>query len=488
MSEQKRTREVIPSAYNIISSNRSIGYSLDAAIADIIDNSISAEATKIDLLSFGKNPSLFIVDNGKGMDSDELADAMTFGGKINCQAMRDLKDLGRFGMGLKTASLSQCKRLEVVSKKNGSLTGGCWDLEYLKKNDSWEFIVLNEDECLEKVKETFLSSDDVVSGTVVIWTNFDRLTRSAGDEQTIVFDSLMYKSIKKLELIFHRYLEGEDGLNKVTIRYNNESLKPNNPFLPSKAPSISNEIIAIVNKSKVSILCHKLPHPEKLTKDELDRLTLESTLLETQGFYVYRNKRLIDYATWFGMASKLEKTKLSRIQIDIPNDQDSEWSLDIKKAHVIPPQTIRGQLRNILKTNQGRSEKTFKPHQLKNGESEATPYWNREIVLGKKDVIKYSINLEHPLISSFMADLPDKQLADRFKVILNSTAKFFPFGQVEYDNQQDKKIENAKREIDEQIKINIEFYKKLGITNDEIVSYYPGMEKAIREYLEEGNL
>lgn len=481
MSDGFKTREVIPSAYNIISSNRSIGYSLSSAVADIIDNSISANATIVELFSPpGRSPLLKISDNGDGMDADELADAMTFGGRTNCQVQRDLNDLGRFGMGLKTASLSQCKCLEVVSKKDGMLCGGRWDLDYLKDNDSWKFIVLDEDECLDKIKDTPLDSDDVVSGTTVVWSKFDRLKASA-DNQNDEFANQMDKTVDKLELIFHRYLAGEEGINKISITYNGNKLKPNNPFLPEKSPEISTPIEIEVNNSLVTILNHKLPHPSKITQEELERLCLGSSLLETQGFYVYRNKRLIDYGTWFKMASKIERSKLSRVQIDIPNTQDSEWSLDIKKSQVIPPQKIRQELRSCINCNERRSSQTFKPR--KRNSNDVQRYWNREVVQEKQQGLKYSINKEHPLISSFMGDLPDERMKELFNLILNNIAKFFPFPDLEYDNQNDKKIINKELELDKEMKKNIDLLLSIGMTEEIICSYFPGMEELVANYL-----
>ena len=166
----RKTLPAVPSAYNTISSNRSIGYTMSSAVADIIDNSISAGATVIDLDAkpVRMDPVLRIVDDGCGMDEAELTVAMTFGGVLNCQEEREKTDLGRFGMGLKTASLSQCTKLEVISKKDGKFVGGCWDLVYLKTHDSWEYLVLSDEECLEKISDTILERDDIRNGTAVI--------------------------------------------------------------------------------------------------------------------------------------------------------------------------------------------------------------------------------------------------------------------------------------------------------------------------------
>lgn len=483
--QELQKHSAIPSAYNIISSNRSIGYSLSAAIADIIDNSLSAGASKIELYApAGPSPVLMITDNGYGMDMDALADAMTFGGRINCDAVRDLNDLGRFGMGLKTASLSQCRRLEVITKQNGKYIGGCWDLDYLKKNDSWEFLVINEEDCKEKVSETMLIKAEVENGTTVIWSKFDRLKESSSDLMT-AFDSLMDSSVKKLELIFHRYLKGEEDLPKVEITYNRNKLVPNDPFLSDKTPTIATPVETDINGSKVYMLSHKLMHPDCYSTEELNRLCLGSSLIETQGFYVYRTKRLIDYGTWFGMVPKLEKTKLSRVQIDIPNTLDSEWSLDIKKSHIIPPQVIRRELRNIIERNRENSSKTFRSKKKK--DDTLYPYWKPEKVAGKDGGVKYHINKEHPMISSFLGKLPDDLMRNEFKIILSNIAKFFPFSSLELDFQNNEKIINSDREIiDKEMSAELKFLYGNGLSVKEICDQYPGMEDVIVSFFAGG--
>ena len=472
------TRSAIPSAYNTISSNRSIGYSMSSAVADIIDNSISANAKNIELLAPSlKDPVLYIVDDGCGMNQTELDVAMTFGGAINCQEMRDKNDLGRFGMGLKTASLSQCTCLEVISKKNGFFVGGCWDLSYIKKHDNWNYLVISAKDCLEKVKGTLLENHEIENGTAVIWSRFDRLKESAVDKFD-EFSSQMKKTCDNLSLIFHRYLSGEQGISKIRISYNKNYLKPNDPFLVGEVAEIAKEQTIPLNNEVITVLCHKLPHPEKLSKDQLKNASLGSSLLETQGFYVYRNKRLIDYGTWFGLASKVDKTKLSRIQIDIPNTLDSVWSLDIKKSKAIPPEKIREDLRKILETNGNRSKKTYTTRAKK---KDSGSYWIRE--LSPTNTVLYSINDTHPLIDSFRNRLSEEQKKE-FDLVLKNLSKFFPFSQLELDQQDDRIIENENYEYQTSgLKADIELMLAYGYEREEILKTYPGQEDVISQIL-----
>ena len=474
------TRAAIPSAYNTILSNRSIGYSMSSAVADIIDNSISADAKNIYLHAPNSNdPILLIVDDGTGMNQEELDAAMTFGGIVSCQEKRSKIDLGRFGMGLKTASLSQCTKLEVITKKDGNIIGGCWDISYIKKNDSWNYLVIPENECIDKISKTVLADPEQLNGTAVIWSHFDRLKDSASNKMD-EFALQMNKTCDKLELIFHRYLIGETDINKVSIYYNGNKLHANDPFLTSECATIAKPQRIAWDNEEIFVQCHKLPHPEKLKKTQLQRLQLGETLLETQGFYVYRNKRLIDYGTWFGLASKQDKTKLSRIQIDIPNTLDSVWSLDIKKSRVIPPEKIRGDLRTILETNAIRSQKTYTTRTKK---KKSGTYWVREIT--PENTAEYSINDEHPLLKSFRETLTaDKQ--KEFDLIIKNLAKFFPFSRLELDQQADTIIENENDKFQQPgMKEDIELMIASGFTAEDILKTYPGWEDFVKSILEE---
>lgn len=474
------TRPAVPSAYNTISSNRSIGYSMPSAVADIIDNSISANAKNIDLIAPSlTDPVLFIVDDGCGMDQDELDIAMTFGGAINCQEDRPRNDLGRFGMGLKTASLSQCTKLEVISKKDGSFVGGCWDLAYIKKNDTWNYIVIPEAECRSKIKDTFLANEEVASGTAVIWSHFDRLRESATNKFD-EFSNQMSKTCKKLSLIFHRYLAGEEGINKVRITYNRNILRSIDPFLTGEIAEVAKVKTIPLNNDVITVHCHKLPYPDKLTKEQLNRAQLEdgSTLLETQGFYVYRNKRLIDYGTWFGLASKKDKTKLSRIQIDIPNTLDSVWSLDIKKSRAIPPEKIREDLKQILENNAIKSKKTYTTRARK---KDSGTYWVREVT--PSNTIEYTINDDHPLIKDFKSKLNSEQQRE-FDFVLDNISKFFPFSKLELDQQEDKIIENERDEYQiKGLRENVELMVAYEYSNDDIFKTFPDLEEDVGKIL-----
>lgn len=409
---------------------------MESAIADIIDNSITAEATIVGILTppNSSKPELYIYDNGNGMSLDDLDNAMTFGGRDNLQRSKD--DLGRYGLGLKTASLSQCKKFSVVSKKNGEICGGSWDLDHVKKYNQWEYIQLSEKNCLEILAVTPVV--DYSSGTVVFWQDFDRLRESSKDER-LEFNALLSDSQLHLELVFHRFLSGETGLPKIKIVVNGRLLEPNDPFLSKKNPKVVEPIIIPQRKGVDSIVItpHKLMHPKSLTPDEMERLQVKGTLMHTQGFYIYRNKRLLIWGTWFRLAHKLDKTKLSRIQVDIPNSLDQLWSLDIKKSTAIPPAHIRLQLQRILTNICGISKRTFEKRVRTT--KDVVPFWLRSKLPNGN--FHYEVNKENPLISTYMKKLSNDQKTT-FISILNSIETFFPIAQLQIDFQNDVSTEN----------------------------------------------
>ena len=216
-------RESIPFAPNLIESMRSLGYSFETAIADLIDNSISANASKIDiLLSPIDNPYLIILDNGYGMNSKELEEALRYGAK-NPLERRENNDLGRFGLGMKSASLSQCRKLVVASKKDGAISCFSWDLDYIIQNKEWMLLEYGSEE-IEKLPQIELLKA-LPSGTYLMLENFDRISSSTYDLNT-TRNSYMNSTIDHLALVFHRFLNDD-----VDIYVNNNKIIPRDPFL-----------------------------------------------------------------------------------------------------------------------------------------------------------------------------------------------------------------------------------------------------------------
>ena len=285
-----KTVDLPPYAPTLMESTRAIGYSIEAAIADIIDNSIAASASRVDIDFFPIGESyIAILDNGWGMTSESLIAAMQYGSR-NPLETRDENDLGRYGLGMKTASLSQCRILTVLSKKAGVLTGAQWNLNHIQRAESWSLLLIDEEEA--KKYPSFDKLNQYENGTLVIWQDLDKF--AVGETDIAEAFTRKMKLIREhLSLVFHRYLSGEPGLKKLDIRMNEQSVEPQDPFLIKKSTQLMDDEVIIVRGQKVRVKPYILPHTSKLTQKELKALGGKDGLRKNQGFYVYRNKRLI---------------------------------------------------------------------------------------------------------------------------------------------------------------------------------------------------
>jgi hypothetical protein len=268
-----KTINLPPYAPILMESTRAIGYSLESAISDIIDNSISAQATLITIKFFPiGQPYISILDNGNGMSSKELNIAMQYGSK-NPNEKRDTNDLGRFGLGLKTASLSQCRTLTVISLKDGKLSGRRWNLDYVIKTGKWSLILIDKDEMGEM--PLFNELIKCGKGTLVIWQNLDRL--SAGDSNFVTTFGLKMDIVREhIALVFHRFLSGEQGLKKIDITINNNAIKAADPFLIKKSTQLMDEERILVHGQIITVKPYILPHISKLTEAEVKELGAKS--------------------------------------------------------------------------------------------------------------------------------------------------------------------------------------------------------------------
>lgn len=212
MYEGFEIQEAIPEASSMIETFRAIGYNLETAVADIIDNSITACAKQIIIQRYwdGGNSIISIKDDGMGMTNEDLIHAMRPGAQ-NPLVERDEKDLGRFGLGLKTASFSQCRKLTVLSKKNGITSFWTWDLDFVAKCKKWNLIHW----CPEAFKN---SLDDVESGTIVIWSELDRIIPLNVDKMDQVakerFSMALQKVREHIAMTFHRFIL-EKNINSI---------------------------------------------------------------------------------------------------------------------------------------------------------------------------------------------------------------------------------------------------------------------------------
>jgi hypothetical protein len=391
-----------PSAASLTASLRDLGYSLETAVADLIDNSISADATEVKVFcDMSRNaPVLVIADNGRGMTGEEVIGALRHGA-TDPRKKRGPKDLGRFGLGLKTASFSQCRRLTVVSTVNGNHAGGEWNLDEVEKTDDWFISVLDSDEIASQPYIDVLDG----TGTLIIWRDLDRLFEDeTGRRRDEIVNEKLTIVERHLSLVFHRFLAGEvKGRRKLTICINGHPITPFDPFCrKNEATQVLPEETVWVDDEAISMQPYILPHHSRLSASEYDYYQGRSDFISNQGAYVYRNGRLMAWGDWFRMVPKGEATKLARVQIDFPNSLDEAWTIDIKKSRARPPHAVRERLRQIIAKIANRSVTVHRGRGQRLFQEDRAPLWERYADRGG---ICYEINAEHPLITSMSQKL-----------------------------------------------------------------------------------
>ena len=414
-----RERELPPRASVLVESLRDIGYSLQTAVADVIDNSLTAGARKVELHAdtHAEDPAIGILDDGTGMTRGELLEAMRPGSRSPLEERTDT-DLGRFGLGLKTASFSQCRRLTVITRRAGLTSCAVWDLDTVAARDRW--IVELPDDVARIPWSDRLAAD----GTLVVWQKLDRLVGPNGQRDRGDLVRQLDETANHVEFVFHRFLSGrEDTEGSVKITLNDRELTPFDPF-HSNHPATQHqpeETFALAGQ-EVRIRSVTLPHHDKVSKADWTRYGGSEGYLKNQGFYLYRNRRLIVHGTWFGLARQLELTKLCRVRIDMPSTLDAEWKIDVKKASAQPPPPVRERLRRIIDQLGIPSIRAYRQRGSQLVDDSRLPVWTR---WQDKNEISYALDTEHPLFSAFQEQL-DAKRADDFRRLLGLIVSTLP--------------------------------------------------------------
>lgn len=421
-----------PYAPNLIESTRSIGYSFEMALADIVDNSISNFADRVDVrFSDETEPFVAVIDDGTGMTAGELEAAMRYG-SVSSQAERETTDLGRFGLGLKMASMSQCRRLTVITKCRGKMAAAQWDLDRILETKEWSLATFSGDE-LQKLR-FHEKLDDYESGTVVLWEHLDRIAESPVDFKR-EFDARLDFADRHLSLVFHRFLEDKRQKDHLDLYFNNRLLEPIDPFMRSNPATQPLEPETLfVNDVPIIVKPYIMPYVSKLSAEERRQLDQYKDLNLKQGLYIYRNKRLIAWGKWFRLLSDNDLQRLTRVQIDLPNNIDDDWSIDVKKSSAQIPSGIKERLAQIVRQSVGKSERVYKYRGARVNADNNEHVWNRIENRGK---IQYMVNKDSPIFKAMAEKLNDDQ-----NRMLNSFVKsledVFPYGAVYFDLAKDK--------------------------------------------------
>lgn len=387
---------VDPRVDNYIKSIRDVGYSLEIAAADIIDNSITAKASQIRIYTVTEPELVFcFLDNGTGMNDSQLVEAMRLA-SVDPELERDKNDLGRFGLGLKLASFSQCKKLTVISKIGNNIVAKQWDLNFVIQNNKW--LLLSPDEIDDFPQIDELKKQE--TGTLVVWQIMDRFTK-------INYSSHIDRLREHLSLVFHRFLEGSVNFRKLKIFINNNELEAFNPFNENHPATqeIAIEKVKLFN-STVQITPYILPHHTKLSQAEYERYETVEGYTKSQGFYLYRANRLLIYGTWWGLHRSIDAHKLVRIKIDIPNNQDNHWNIDIKKSIASPTEEIKDDLRRIIRQITEKGSRTYTKRGRKIEDKSTTKFW--QIIPEDKD-FRFALNYEHPVYEELILGLSSRQ-------------------------------------------------------------------------------
>lgn len=392
--------ELPPVAPVLMESLRAIGYSTPAAIADLVDNSIAAKAKSVSVrFTGGASAFVAITDDGEGMSDPELVSAMRFGSR-DPRENRSGGDLGRFGLGMKTASLSQCRRMTVASLKDGELAIRAWDLDECETRRSWW---LERPSPADVVPEILAALRAQGRGTAVIWEKLDRLYPINSSAPLRQLELAMEGVADHLAMAFHRFLSGE-MVGPFRIDLNERPLPVLDPFLGNhpRGQSLHTETFTI-DGHDVVVTPYVLPFPSRMGTVEMDKVGGRESLKTAHGFYIYRGGRLMVPGGWYRIVPSDELIRLARIKVDVPIELDHLWKVDVRKTMAEPPIALRPNLKRIVGAVTSRSKAVYK-HRGVPVETDRVSLWERHELRG--GAVTWRINRSHPVLQAALRGAP----------------------------------------------------------------------------------
>lgn len=423
--------DATPNPEYLIKSIAEQGYSLESSLADLIDNSISAKADKIEILiDSDKKPFiLFLVDNGAGMDEVTLKKCMQFPSS-SPETKRNINDLGRFGLGMKTASFSQTRKFTVISRKKGSekYSARTWDVDLLEKTQKWKLIINSEKEIDDLVSQykslstNYLNEyDEFVPNTIVVWDGlykFDYIHEEKNQRKELKRE-ITEVTAEHLSLVFHRYMESKEG--PLNIRINNILLVPFNPF-----PTNEKDFRPIEYKQRTfgddSIKIEGYVLPSRSISETRKGLTHWTTknrgLMDMEGIYIYRANRIIIFGGWNGLIKKSPRLQLARLKVEIGNSADHLLNLNVAKSQVIIPHELKDAFKDYISQLKVEAEREYYNRGLsrfpKSISKNKAQLFER-IASSKGTILE--INNDFPLINSLREGIPKHELSKLNMVI-----------------------------------------------------------------------
>jgi len=341
-----------PNPEYLIKSIAEQGYSLESSLADLIDNSISANANKVEILiKMDQEPFiLFVADNGGGMSEEVLKANMQFPSK-SPEDKRNVFDLGRFGLGMKTASFSQTRCFTVLSREKGtkSYSGRTWDVNYLKLKGKWRLLINTEEEIRKlitqyiSISKGYLNAfENFEANTIVVWKGLYKFENYLEKEnrQYALKKQITEITSDYLSLVFHRYMERR--VNPLQIRINNNLIASFNPF-----PQV-NDFRPIEYKQKNfstdTIKIEGFVLPSRSIDESQSGISIWTTknrsLMDMEGIYIYRTDRLIHFGGWNGLIKKVPRLQLARLRVEVGNSVDHLLHLNVAKSQVVIPHDL----------------------------------------------------------------------------------------------------------------------------------------------------
>jgi len=295
-----------------------------------------------------------VADNGIGMDLDGLLNAMTYGSAQRA----NLKSLGKFGLGLKTASTAMARKLTVVTRHDSDATviAATWDLDFVAETDEW---ILQRPEPSD---EQIAMLDEVAqggNGTLVIWDKVDRLlTRDYANPTGSAARNALKRRVdqfaESLGLTYLRFISPDHTDNPISILLNDEPISVWDPFgteLGSEIlfdQKIDVDLVDTNGKAKKAafkLTAYAMQPRADMSKEQELKAKIET---RNQGFYVFREDRLLARGNWLGLRSVEPHLNLARIDFSFDHELDAAFQIDIKKSRILLQSDLQEGLRRYL--------------------------------------------------------------------------------------------------------------------------------------------
>jgi hypothetical protein len=349
-------------------------------------------------------------------------------------------------------------------------------LDYVAEAGEWRLLKLTSGEL--GLYENLLA--DAKSGTIVLWEILDRVVGGYDVNNGVQhrhFLDLIEGVEKHLGMVFHRYLDGIPPLN---IHVNGTPLKAWDPFCTREPATqcLADEALSIFGK-RLSVKPYVLPHYSKLSADKLEAAAGPKKWLDQQGFYVYRNKRLLVSGDWLGLGfQKEDHYKLARIAIDIPNSMDAEWHIDIKKSRATPPSSLRRDLHRIGQLARKSASDVYRHRgtRLTAGTTQMTMLWEKNV---KHGTVSYKINRAYPLVEQILNNAGD--VRKNVRALLSLIEETVPVPTIIIDgaenpDKQAQPFAHAQSALKELIVIAYQGFRRAGVSRTDAITRIMNLE------------